>query len=383
MEAKDRDSAINNLRKSQLIIISIRELKEKEIQAIKKSGKVKLEDLVVFFRQLSALVKAGVPLVKSLNILFSQAENRFLKEIVASVVAKIESGASLSDAMSNYPRVFLPLYINMIKAGELSGALENILDRLALYLEATNKLNHKVRAALIYPALVITVAMLITAGIFIFVIPGFRTMFSSLGAELPLPTQIVIKISELSRRYFLFIFAIGGVLTAAFRKMLEMPGFKLVQDRLKLDLPLVGRLIRKVIIARFSRTVSTLLKSGVSILSALDIGGKTSGNKTIELTLSKVISRVSKGERIGESLAENKVFAPLVVNLIAVGEETGDLGSMLDKIATFYEDEVDTAVAGLTSLLEPLIIVFLGTLIGGIVLSMFLPIISIMQYVGK
>lgn len=383
MEAKDRALVISNLRKNQLLIISVRELKEKEVKALRKSGKIKLEDLMVFFRQLAALVKAGVPLVKSLNILFAQVENPLLKEIISSLVGKIEAGASLSESMTSYPNVFLPLYINMIKAGEMGGALESILERLTVYLEASNKLNKKVQSAFMYPIAVMSVAFLITSAIFLFVIPGFKGMFASLGANLPLPTQIVIAISNILRHYFLLISFSGIIAVIAIKKILERPQVALAWDRAKLDLPVFGKLIRKVIIARFARTVATLIRSGVAILSALDTGSKTSGNKTIEVALTKVISRVSKGERIGDSLAENKIFPPLVVSLIAVGEETGDLGSMLDKIAGFYEEEVETAVSGLTSLIEPFIIVFLGVIIGGIVISIFLPIFKITQFVGK
>lgn len=381
MEAKDRASIVNSLRKSQLIIISLREVKE--IPKLKKGVKIKLDDLVLFTRQLSALVKAGISLVKSLNILFAQVENRYLREIISSITAKIESGSSLSDAMAHYSEVFSPLYINMIKAGEFSGALDSILERLAIYLEDISKLNRKVRSAFIYPVVVLVVAILITSIIFLKVIPGFKNIFTSLQAKLPLPTVIMIKISDLFQKYFLFIVGIGIILGFILRRLMRLPRIKLSQDKLKLNLPLIGGLLRKVIIARFTRTVSTLLKSGVSILSALDIGSRTSGNKIVEATLSKVSARVSKGERIGESLAENKIFAPLVVNLIAVGEETGDIPSMLDKIASFYEEEVDVAVSNLTSLIEPFIIVFLGVLIGGIVLAMFLPILQLTQIVGR
>lgn len=383
MEAKDKTTVINNLRKSQLIIISLRELKEKEVKALKRGGKLRLEELLVFFRQLTALVRAGIPLVKSLNIIFSQAENPFLKEIVSSLISQIESGTSLSEAMSAYSQVFLPLYTNMIKAGEMSGALDTILERLALYLEASSKLNRKVQSAMMYPIAVISIAVLITVGIFIFVIPKFKEMFSSMGGNLPLPTQIVIGISEGLGKYFLVLIILIVILAIALRKALDTPRARLRWDKMKLDLPMMGKLIRKVIVARFARTTATLLRSGVSILTALDIGAKTSGNKTVEVTLTKVIARVSKGERIGDVLAENKVFAPFVVNLISVGEETGDLSGMLDKIAYFYEEEVDAAVSGLTSLIEPLIIVVLGVLIGGIVISLFLPIFRLSQIMGR
>lgn len=383
IEAKDRATVINSLRKSQLIIISLKELKEREGRLFKKKSKVKLADLIVFSRQLAALVKAGVSLVKGLNILFAQVENKTLREIISSIVTKIEAGSSLSDALANYPEVFSPLYINMIRAGEFGGALDTILERLATYLESVGKLNRKVKSALIYPVAIISVAILITTLIFVYVIPKFKDIFSTLGVKLPLATQIVMNLSDLFRKYFVFIPVLIVIIVVFLKWFTTMPKVQLAQDRLKLKLPLLGRVIRKVAIARFSRTLSTLLKSGVSILAALEIGSKTSGNKVIESALNKVINQVGKGERIGESLAANKLFAPLVVNLVAVGEETGDIGSMLDKIATFYEDEVDNAISGLTSLIEPFIIVFLGLIIGGIVLSIFLPILQLSQLIGR
>ncbi len=382
MEAKDRATAINSLRKSQLVIIAIKESKER-VMASKKKGKVKLDDLVLFSRQLSALVKAGIPLVRSLNILFAQVENPSLKEIITSVLGKIESGSSLSDALTAYPHVFSALYINMIKAGEFSGALDSILERLSIYLEETSRFNRKVRSAFMYPAIVMTVAILITSVIFLFVIPGFKGIFTTLGTSLPLPTQILISLSDFLKKYFLYLAGVIGISVVILRKMLDTPRARLKMDSLQLKLPVMGRLTRKVVVARFSRTLSTLLKSGVSILSALEIGSKTAGNKIVETALDKVMGKVSKGERIGDSLAENKLFPPLVVNLIAVGEETGDLASMLDKVAGFYEEEVDTEVSNLTSLIEPFIIVFLGVVIGGIVIAMFLPILQITKVVGK
>ncbi len=381
IEAKDRASIIDSLRKSQFVIVSLKELKGKGL--LKKRVNIKLEDLVIFTRQLSALVKASIPLLKSLNILFAQVENRYLREVISSIVTRIESGSSLSSAMSSHPEVFSLLYINMIKAGEFSGALDSILERLAIYLENTDKLNRKVRAAFIYPVVVVSVALLITAVMFLKVIPGFKNIFSSLGAKLPLPTLVMIKASESFQKYFLLIVGFIIIMVFILRRLMKIPRFQLARDKFKLNLPVAGRLIRKVAIARFTRTLSTLLRSGVVVLSALEISSTTSGNKIIELGLKKVGVQVSKGERIGESLAENKVFAPLVVNLIAVGEETGDIPSMLDKIASFYEDEVDTAVSSLTSLIEPFIIVFLGIFIGGIVLAMFLPILQLTQVIGR
>lgn len=383
IEAKDSASVVSTLRRSQLIVISIVEVKSKEAGFFKGSNAVKLEDLVVFSRQLAALVKAGISLVKGLNILFSQIENKTLREITSSLITKIESGSSLSDSMANYPGVFSSFYLNMIRAGEFSGTLDVILDRLALHLESVSKLNRKIRAALIYPAVVIGVAIAITALIFIFVIPKFQEIFATVGMQLPLPTRIVLGISNFMQKFWFLIPAILVGMFMGFKWLSKMPKFRLSIDRSKLKMIIFGKLMRKVVIARFSRTLATLLKSGVSILAALEIGSKTAGNMVIELALNKVISQVSKGERIGVSLAENKIFTPLVVSLVAVGEETGDISTMLDKVAGFYEEEVDNAIAALTSLIEPVIIVFLGVVIGGIVVAIFLPILQLTQTVGR
>ncbi len=383
VEAKDRASVISTLRKSQLMVISITETKEKAGGIFKRGGKVGLADLVVFSRQLSALVKAGISLVRALNILFAQVENKILRDIISSVITKIEAGASLSDALASYPQVFSPFYINMVRAGEFSGALDTILDRLATYLEEITSLNRKVRSALIYPAAVISVAALITTLIFTFVIPKFKDVFDTLGVRLPLATRIIINISTLFKRFFIFIPLLVIILVVFLKWLVRIPRFKLAQDNFKLRILVIGKILRKLAIARFSRTLATLLNSGVSILAALEIGSKTSGNKVIELALNRVISQVSKGERIGASLAENKIFTPLVVSLVAVGEETGDISTMLDKIASFYEDEIDSAIANLTSLIEPFIIISLGIVIGGIVFSIFLPILQLSQIVGR
>jgi len=382
IDAKDRSSVVSSLRKSRLMVISVSEVRERDKTAFGRSGKVKLEDLVVFSRQLSALVKAGVSLVKGLNILFSQVENKALRDIIASIITKIESGSSLSDALANYPQVFSPFFINMVRAGEFSGALDEILDRLALYLESVSKLNRKVRAAFVYPTAIVSVAVLITSLIFTFVIPKFKDIFDTLGVKLPLATQIVVNFSLWFKKYFIFIPIMIIVCIAVLKWLLRTPQLRLAQDGLKLRLIVVGKILRKVAIARFSRTLATLLKSGVSILAALEIASKTSGNMVVEKALNRVINQVSKGERIGASLAENKIFTPLVISLVAVGEETGDISTMLDKVASFYEDEIDNAIAGLTSLIEPFIILFLGVFIGGIVLSIFLPILQLTRVVG-
>ena len=382
IKAKDRFSIINSLRKSQLFILFIDEIEKKKGGAFVRKVKISLEELAVFSRQLSVLVKAGIPLVKSLNILFGQVENNYFREVIFSLCTDIESGKSLSDALSGHPTVFRDLYINMIKAGEMSGALEAILDRLATYLEGVTKLARKIKSVFIYPAVVLIFAGLITTVIFFKVIPSFKNVFDSMGAKLPLPTVIVIKISDIFRHYFFAVIGAIVILLFVLKRTLRLQTFRLALDRLKLRIPLFGKLMRKVIIARFSSTLSTLLKSGVTIVPALDAASKTSQNKFIELSFDKVKTQVGKGEKISDSLLETNIFPPLVVNLIAVGEETGSLTEMLDRVVLFYEEEVDVMVSNLTSLLEPFIIIFLGLIIGGIVISMFLPILQISHVVG-
>jgi len=382
IKAKDRVSVINSLRKGQLYIISIVEIGEKKAGFLEKRTTIKLDELMVFSRQLSALVKAGIPLVKSLNILFAQVENKYFKEVISALFTDIESGKSLSDSLTLHPHVFPTLYVNMIKAGEVSGALEVILERLAAYLEGATRLNRKVKAAFIYPTVVLVFAFSITALILLKVIPSFKDIYGQLGAQLPVFTQIVIKFSDLARKYFLGIIILTPLVFFGFQTAARKPVFRLRLDSLKLRFPVFGSVIRKVVIARVSRTLSTLLKSGVSIFSALDTASKTSGNKVLEVALEKVKTQVSKGEKIADSLTESNIFPPLVVNLIAVGEETGDLPGMLEKVAVFYEDEVDTAVASLTSLIEPFLIIFLGLVVGGIVVAMFLPILQMSKFIG-
>ncbi|MFH1457847.1 MAG: type II secretion system F family protein [Candidatus Omnitrophota bacterium] len=382
IKAKDRASVVSTLRKGQLYIISIVEIDEKKAWLFAQKRMVRPEELMVFSRQLSALVKAGIPLVKSLNTLFNQVENRHFKEIISTIFTDIEAGKSLSDALSSHPETFPPLYINLIRAGEVSGALEVILERLSSYLEGATKLNRKVKSAFIYPAVVLAFAFLITALILLKVIPSFKNIYDQMGARLPIPTQVAIKFSDWTKQYFLVFLVATPLLFFLFKFLMHQPAFRLKWDKFKLNMPVFGLLLRKVIIARFARTLATLLRSGVPIFSALDTASKTSGNRVVEMTLEQVRMQVSKGEKIADSLTQSNVFPPLVVNLIAVGEETGELPGMLERVALFYEDEVDSSVSGLTSLIEPFIIIFLGVVIGGIVLAMFLPILQLTRLVG-
>ena len=383
VESKDRASVAAFLSREPITIVSISEIK-RQIAFLSGAKKIKLKDIVVFCRQLATLVKAGVPLVKGLGIISAQVENKTLKDIVTSLQVSIETGRSLSEALAGFPKVFSPIFINMVKAGEMGGALDTVLERVAGYLESADQLARKVKGALVYPSVVVTMAIGIVVFLFIAVIPSFQNMFATLDIELPLPTRILIGTSNFIKSYFLYVL---GIIIAGFigiKRYIRTETGRFNFDKICLKLPLFGDLFIKVITARFSRTLSTLVKSGISILNALDIVSKTADNTVVERALSAVKGRVSRGEKIGESLKTcgEGLFAPLVIDMITVGEETGNISPMLDKIADFYEAEVDTTVDALMSLLEPAIIILLGGLVGAIAISLFLPILEIIKSLG-
>ncbi len=383
VESKDRASVAAFLSREPITIVSISEIK-RQIAFLSGAKKIKLKDIVVFCRQLATLVKAGVPLVKGLGIISAQVENKTLKDIVTSLQVSIETGRSLSEALAGFPKVFSPIFINMVKAGEMGGALDTVLERVAGYLESADQLARKVKGALVYPSVVVTMAIGIVVFLFVAVIPSFQNMFATLDIELPLPTRILIGTSNFIKSYFLYVL---GIIIAGFigiKRYIRTETGRFNFDKICLKLPLFGDLFIKVITARFSRTLSTLVKSGISILNALDIVSKTADNTVVERALSAVKGRVSRGEKIGESLKTcgEGLFAPLVIDMITVGEETGNISPMLDKIADFYEAEVDTTVDALMSLLEPVIIILLGGLVGAIAVSLFLPILEIIKSLG-
>ena len=383
VESKDRTSVAAFLAREAITIVSISEIKQ-QVAFLADQKKIKLKSVVVFCRQLATLVKTGVPLVKGLSIISAQVENKSLREIVNSLRVSIETGRSLSEALSGFPKVFSPIFVNMVKAGEMGGALDTVLERMAGYLESADQLARKVKGALVYPSVVVTMAVGIVIFLFVAVIPSFQNMFSTLNIELPLPTRILIATSHFIKSYFIYCI---GIIIAGFVAIKKYAGTetgRLRFDQICLKLPLFGDLQVKVVTARFSRTLSTLVTSGISILNALEIVSKTADNMVVERALSAVKGRVSRGEKIGESLkiAGEGLFAPLVIDMITVGEETGNISPMLDKIADFYEEEVDTTISALMSLLEPLIIVFLGGLVGMIAVSLFLPILEIVKSLG-
>lgn len=383
-EAANSRALAENLRQRELIIIQIEEEKEKSGKIAKAGGgaKIKMDDLVIFSRQLATMVDAGIPLVGALDALQDQMESKAFKKVISQVRNDVEGGLSLSEALTKQSNIFSAFFVNMVKAGESSGQLDEILDRIAVYMEKTLALIRKVKSSLIYPAVVVFMAIAITTFLIVKVVPTFESIFVTIGVDLPLPTKILIAISKILRQWLPLVVAGLVISIIALAKIIRTDKGKLVFDTLLLKLPVLGPLLKKVAIARFARTLSTLQRSGVSILTALEIVGKTSGNKVIEAAVFKTKVSIKEGQSIAQPLTESKVFPPMVTRMISVGEQTGKLEEMLGKVADFYESEVDTAVSGLTSLIEPLIIAFLGVVVGGIVVSMFLPIVKLIQVVG-
>ncbi len=375
--ADNQTAVIEELRKRKLVIISVTEIKESSFKMGSFGGKrVKPDDLVIFSRQLATMVEAGIPLLQGLDALQEQITHPYFKSVIAAIRDDIEVGNSLSAAFSKYPHIFDVLFISMVKVGESGGMLNVILDRVAQYMEKSIKLKRKIASALVYPQVVIGMALVITLFLLVKVVPTFSGIFESLGAELPAPTQFLINVSNVLRHGLLWVIGSIVLVVVAVSYYGKTEGGRLQLDRLKLKLPVFGDLIRKVSISRFSRTLATLTQSGVPILISLDIVSKTCGNKVLEIAVNNVKNNVREGENIAPPLIKSGVFPPMVTRMISVGEKTGEMEKMLVKIAEFYDDQVDTAVSGLTSMIEPLIIGFLGVVVGGIVVALFLPIIK-------
>jgi len=381
IEGASENEAAEGLHKKELIIVSLAQAKKKSV----KSGgsvKIKSDDLAIFARQLATMIDAGIPLVQSLGILSEQLEHKGLKQVVVNVRQDIEGGMSFCDSLAKHPSVFSELFINMARAGEASGMLDEVLDRLATYLEKSAALMRKVQSSLVYPAVVISISLIITIVLLVKVVPTFKGIFDLLGGQLPLPTRILIAISNALQKNLLYLICAVGVSIFLFKKSLKTTKGKYNFDRLQMQAIVIGPLLRKVAVAKFSRTFSTLVKSGVSILNALEIVAKTSGNKVVEEAIMKSRLAVREGEPLSMPLSKSGVFPPMVCRMIGVGEQTGQLEKMLSKIADFYDEQVDAAVSALTSMIEPLVIVFLGVVVGGIVISLFLPIFKITQLVA-
>ncbi len=378
--AETMDGAVAALRREQILVTQISPLKEAAPKAAKPSGKsVSAKNLAVFTRQFSVMIDAGLPLVQCLEILGTQEEDKNFASVILATRTDVESGASLADAMKKHPKAFDPLFTNMIAAGEAGGILDTILKRLATYIEKAVKLRGQVKSAMIYPIAVIVIAVVVVGVILWKVIPTFANLFAGLGAELPLPTRIVIAASNGLVRFMPFVLVGIGATVFAFRAYYNSTNGRRVIDAITLKLPVLGQLMRKIAVARFCRTLSTLLASGVSILEALDITARTAGNAIIEEAIMTTRKSIERGETIAAPLKETNVFPSMVVQMISVGEATGALDTMLGKIAEFYEEEVDTAVAGLLTLLEPIMIFFLGVVVGGIVIAMYLPIFGLIS----
>lgn len=343
--------------------------------------RVSTKSLVLFTRQLSTLIAAGLPLVKSLRTLHDQLESGALKGVIKSIADEVESGSNFSEALAHFPKVFPNFYVNMIKAGELGGMLEGILKRLSEFLDKTQKLKDRVKSALMYPMFVMIIAVLILIMLMVFVIPTFTSMFSEVGGSLPLPTKILIIISEITRRLWFLIPFLPVALIAIYKAVIKSPDRRLIVDKMKLRIPIVGNLIQQIAVARFSRTLGTLLSSGVPILAALQTVRDTIGNEFIARAVIQVRDSIKEGESVAGPMEASKAFPPLVTKMVSIGEETGDLAKMLIQIADNFEDEVDVAVSGLTSLLEPLLIVFMGLVVGFIVVSMFMPLFSLAKLI--
>ena len=344
--------------------------------------KVKQRSVAIFTRQLATMIDAGLPLVQSLEILSAQQEENVFKNIIREIREDVEGGSTFAGALKKHPVTFNELYTNLVVAGEEGGILDTILTRLANYIEKSEALKKKVKSALIYPATIVGVAVIVVAILMIFVIPVFENLFKSSGQTLPLPTLVVVTLSKLIKKYVVIFIPAMILLIFLFRKYYQTQNGKAVVDRLLLKIPVFGSLLRKVAVARFSRTLGTLVSSGVPILDGLIIVSRTSGNKTIETAILNARASIREGETIAEPLARSGIFPPMVIQMISVGESTGALDSMLSKIADFYEEEVDIAVANLTSLLEPFLMIFLGVVIGGVVISMYLPIFSMASAIG-
>ena len=362
--------------------IKLVEAKRKGRKKRLKGGKPKLMDIVVVARQLAAITKAGLPLTEGLSIITEQIENRKLKEALETILKDVQSGESFANALSKHPKIFDQFFVNMVRSGEASGMLDETLEQIAIYLEKLNNMIRKVKGALIYPAVVLTFAIGLIIFITVVVVPQFKKMFEDFGAELPIPTKITISISNFLINYGIYLLIILIGLIFVFLNFIKTKTGKKMFDKFLLSVPKLDDLMRKVAIAKFSRTLATLIRSGVNIINALEISEKTAGNTIYEEIIRDARISIQQGETIANTLTDNEYFPVMVVKMIDIGERTGSLESMLSKVAEFYEEEVDVAIATLTSLIEPLLIIFLGGAVGFIIVSIFLPMIKLVQTIA-
>ena len=379
IELPSREEVIGYLRRQRLVPVAVRP-KAKDISITIGSG-VKTREVVIFTRQFATMINSGLPLVQSLAILAEQSDNKLFKEIIGQVQQDVESGLTLADALRKHPRVFTDLYVNMVAAGEAGGILDTILNRLAVFLEKNDALKRKIKGAMTYPAVMMLVVVASTTILLWKVVPVFATIFTDAGLALPAPTRIVLALSEFLQNYILFMLV--GIVAAVFalRAYYRTSDGQLVIDRALLHFPVLGGLLRKSAVARFTRTLGTLVSSGVAILEGLEITARTSGNRVVEDAIMTSRASIAGGATIAEPLRASGVFPPMVVQMINVGEQTGGLDEMLSKIADFYDEEVDVAVSALTAVLEPIMIVVMGVLIGGMVIAMYLPMFDLINTV--
>ena len=377
-EADTKQALLATLRREQISPLMVKE-KGKELSLPKLGGKVKTKELAIFTRQFSVMIDAGLPLVQCLEALAQQQENKVFAGVLQAVRTEVEGGSTLAYAMSQHPKVFDPLYTNMIAAGEAGGILDTILQRLSSYIEKAVKLKRAVQSAMVYPVAVLTIAVGVIILILWKVVPIFVNLFASLDAGLPLPTRMVIAMSNFVGRYIIFMVPAAIGLGYAFRRYYQTPPGRMTVDGLMLKVPVLGNVLRKIAVARFSRTLSTLITSGVPILEGLAITARTAGNAVIEKAIMETRTSIEQGKTIVEPLRESGVFPTMVTQMVAVGEQTGALDNMLTKVAEFFEDEVDAAVADLLTAIEPIMILLLGVIVGGIVISMYLPLFSLIS----
>ncbi len=381
VDLPNREAVIGYLRRQRLIPVTVRE-KPKEINIV-FGRRVKMKEIVHYTRQFATMVNSGLPLVQCLDILGQQTDNKFLATSIKEVQNDVETGATLADALRNHPKVFTDLYVNMVAAGEAGGILDTVLLRLAVFLEKNEALVRKVKGAMIYPGVILSVAVIAITVLLVFVIPTFETMFASVDMALPLPTRFVIWLSAMLQGYWWLMLGLMIAGIWSLRMYYKTSAGRLQLDRLLLRVPILGDLLRKTAVARFTRTLGTLLSAGVSILDGLEITARTAGNRVIHDAVMRSRSSIAGGETISEPLKESGVFPPMVTQMINVGEQTGTIDEMLDKVADFYDDEVDTAVEALLSAMEPILIVFLGIVVGGMIVSMYLPIFDMINVVGQ
>ena len=379
IELPSRDEVMGWLNRQRLRPISIN-AKAREINITIGTG-IKTREVVIFTRQFATMINSGLPLVQSLTILAEQTENKHFQKIIAQVLQDIQSGQTLADALRRHPKVFTELYVNMVAAGEAGGILDVILNRLAVFLEKNDALVRKIKGAMVYPAVMLIVVILCTTILLWKVVPVFAGMFTGAGLQLPAPTRMVLALSSFLQHY-MWMLVLGVIaIVIAIRQYYKTDGGKLVIDKMMLRFPVLGNLLRKSAVSRFTRTLGTLVSSGVSILDGLQITARTAGNRVVHDAVMKSRASISAGATISEPLKESGVFPPMVVQMINVGEQTGGLDEMLTKIADFYDDEVDAAVTALTSILEPIMIVVMGIVIGGIVVAMYLPMFDMINAV--